>query len=190
MNTELALNTAQKINALHSEVCASVRMTIDKALQIGELLTQEKPHHHTKWVRWCQENLQFSYTTAYRYICLHQNRHHLPAGNISLQEAVQFFAVVKPTRKEQQFRADIHLIDEARPIEDVVDSESIQEVSHQIQAEEDKEQKAQTGATYRHAKEKVIRCWKLLSDGEDQQASRHLAKVLIDFLFKLYPDLQ
>jgi len=176
MNTELELSTAQKINALHAEVCGGVRTTIEKAIQIGGLLNEERSRHQGTWTRWVRENLKFKYDTAYRYMKLHAEQHRLPPlHNLGLQEAVEIAATLRRTAKEKKFLADVHLIQEqeeepdARPIEDVVDEEGIKEVHQSIQAEENKEQKAEIGITYSNAKTRVIRCWKLLSDGKTRR---------------------
>jgi hypothetical protein len=80
--------------------------------------------------------------------------------------------------------------EDARPLEDYLASESVKVVQQSLQAETELQQETDVGISYHAAKKKVIACWKMMSDGESRRAARHLAKVMVDFLFKIYPDLQ
>ena len=51
-------------------------------------------------------------------------------------------------------------------------------------------QEEEVGITYEAAKKKILSFWQSITKGENEKAAKHLAYVLVDFLFKVYPDLQ
>ena len=57
------------INRLHKEAHECARTALEKALQCGELLIQQKASlEHGQWEDWCKDNLDFSYPQATRYM--------------------------------------------------------------------------------------------------------------------------
>src|SRR4051812_37587799 len=76
----------QEIKQLHNEIVAAVRTTLDKAIRIGELLTDQKAElKHGEWGRWLRENLKikgFSRATANNYMKLNENRQKLKILNL------------------------------------------------------------------------------------------------------------
>jgi hypothetical protein len=66
---------ADEINRLHSEICDTVRTTVDKAIRIGELLTEQKASlQHGYWLPWLKAKIGFNARTAQRYMGVFENR--------------------------------------------------------------------------------------------------------------------
>ena len=63
-----AIVTADEINRLHHELKDAFRTGIEKAIRIGELLTEQHARcKHGEWLPWLKANVQFSIKTAYNY---------------------------------------------------------------------------------------------------------------------------
>lgn len=94
MGNQLQLNLVQEINRLHSELCGMARTSLEKAIRIGELLTEQKAQlKHGEWLPWVRENIEFSQQTASNYVRLFQNREKLPSvGNLELTEAYRLLS--------------------------------------------------------------------------------------------------
>jgi len=70
MSTELS-GAAPEINRLHSEICQAARTTIDKAIRIGELLTEQKASlKHGEWLPWLRDKCEIRERTAHLYMRL------------------------------------------------------------------------------------------------------------------------
>jgi hypothetical protein len=97
-------NFPAEINRLHSEIVASVRTTLEKAIRIGELLSVAKEQTaHSHWTEWVQANLEFSERTASRYMRVYQNRDRLKSDSVS--DLTSAYALLAAARKppEQSF---------------------------------------------------------------------------------------
>ena len=69
-------NAAQVINRLHANL---VKISTKTAIKIGDLLTQQKEKvGHGNWEKWMEEYLDFSATTAKRYMSLFEYYDELP----------------------------------------------------------------------------------------------------------------
>lgn len=72
MDKELVQSKVVEIKALHQEVLGSIKMTLEKVIQIGRLLTEcKKEAGYGKWMTWVEDNhesLGFGYSTANNYI--------------------------------------------------------------------------------------------------------------------------
>src|SRR5262245_35586511 len=56
---------AQKINKLHDGIIDALRKSVDKAIEIGELLTEQKAAlAHGEWLPWLKANIKFAERTA------------------------------------------------------------------------------------------------------------------------------
>ena len=88
------LDAISEIVALHSEVVTAARTTLDKAVRIGELLTEQKASmKHGKWLPWMEANLPFSQQTASNYVRVFANRSKLPTvGNLELTDAYRLLS--------------------------------------------------------------------------------------------------
>lgn len=77
--------TANEINQLHGELIGLFRQSIDKAVQIGERLTEvKKSLPHGEFTSWMKEHISFSDRTGRNYMKLFNNKDKaLEAGSIS-----------------------------------------------------------------------------------------------------------
>ncbi|MCJ7447963.1 MAG: DUF3102 domain-containing protein [Bacteroidales bacterium] len=82
---ELDIITAKKINTLHEGIMSLLHQGIEKAVEIGELLTGKKAElQHGEFGIWIKDNLIFTDRTAQRYMKLFENKDKvLQTGNIS-----------------------------------------------------------------------------------------------------------
>jgi hypothetical protein len=77
-----AQSIVAEINHLHNEVGEGLKLTVTKAIRIGELLSIQKAKcAHGEWIRWVEANLAFNRHLAARYMACYQNREKL---NVSL----------------------------------------------------------------------------------------------------------
>lgn len=92
--TEIERTRIDQIEALHSEILGAFRMTIDKAIEIGKLLTkQKKALKHGEWLPWVKANLPFSERTTRDYLRFYANRTELKSASIAdLREAREYLA--------------------------------------------------------------------------------------------------
>jgi hypothetical protein len=73
-----------EVLALHADVVASARTTIEKAIRIGELLTEIKAGlKHGQWLAWIESRLPFSDHTARNYIRVYEQRERLKLETVS-----------------------------------------------------------------------------------------------------------
>ena len=76
-------SAAPVINRLHAEICDAARTTIDKAIRIGQLLTEQKARlKHGQWLPWLETNVEFSRQTADNYRRIYDRREELKSLNI------------------------------------------------------------------------------------------------------------
>jgi len=76
---EQQTNTAEEINRLHFEICGFARKSLEQAIRIGELLTEQKSRlNHGEWLPWVKGNLAFSDDTARRYVTLYRRKDEIP----------------------------------------------------------------------------------------------------------------
>ncbi len=82
---ELDTITATKINTMHEGIITRLTECIDKAIEIGELLSAKKEElKHGEFCLWIKDNLIFTDRTARNYMRLFENKDKiLQAGNIS-----------------------------------------------------------------------------------------------------------
>lgn len=77
--------SATEINSLHVELLGMLHTSIQKAIEIGELLTLKKAElQHGEWGKWIGENLIFSDRTARNYMNIYENKERaIQAGSIT-----------------------------------------------------------------------------------------------------------
>jgi len=67
-----------EINDLHNKIMGSARTTLERAIHIGELLTEQKAKQaHGEWLPWIEANLVFDRMTAARYMRVFDRRQEL-----------------------------------------------------------------------------------------------------------------
>jgi len=99
---ELEKTKVQEIISLHNEIIAYLKMSLPKAIRIGELLIQQKAIlKHGDWLPWIKKNLPFSRQTAdnYRHCYQHQEKL-LSVGNLKFAYKVLMIANREEIRKE------------------------------------------------------------------------------------------
>ena len=72
---ELIKNKAQRINDLHKSAILTARKTIELCIEAGEILNQVKNElKHGQFNNWCNDNLELSRSTIFRYMKLFNNK--------------------------------------------------------------------------------------------------------------------
>jgi len=133
MKEQLTIDLSGEINRLHDKLTGLARTSLEKAIEIGDLLTRQKAElKHGQWLPWCAENLEFSKNTVSRYMGVYLNREKLPTvGNLELTEAYRLLS--QPAEVGGDTETD------ERPTE--IDFEPTPEPSTIIPSLETKEQK-------------------------------------------------
>jgi hypothetical protein len=74
-----------EINKLHSDIIISLKISVEKALKIGELLTKQKEQlGHGEYLKWFDNsNIDFDIRTAQRYMLLFKNLDKFKYDNVS-----------------------------------------------------------------------------------------------------------
>lgn len=93
---------AERINSLHAEMTGHMSMAVKKAIQIGELLVEQKNSlEHGEWIPWVESNLTFGRKQAAAYMRVYNRRDEI--ANVtsglhltSLNQAVSLLADPKP----------------------------------------------------------------------------------------------
>lgn len=84
MSTLTTTNPAPEITRLHAEIVDALRSSLEKALRIGEFLTEQKAAlPHGEFGPWVAANLPFSDRTAQRYMRLHRERDRIKTDTVS-----------------------------------------------------------------------------------------------------------
>jgi hypothetical protein len=99
------MNRSQEIKRLHQEIYGELRTTIQKAIRIGELLTEQKAELvHGEWEDWMRENLPFSRATACNYMHLYKNREAVKTLKLSgLSKAYKrLYGVAKKSKRDKK----------------------------------------------------------------------------------------
>ena len=93
----------EEIRRLHQEITDGFRITLEKAVRIGELLTQVKGGlKHGEWLPWIAVNCSFAERTARDYIRFFERREELKSANVAdLGEARKLLTNVTVDNTEQ-----------------------------------------------------------------------------------------
>jgi hypothetical protein len=85
LENEIQKNPVNEIIQLHNEIGQYLKMSLDKAIRIGELLTEQKASlKHGEWLPWIDANLPFSRQTADNYRrCYEDKDKLLSVGNLT-----------------------------------------------------------------------------------------------------------
>jgi len=91
-----------KIKTLHGEVKASLKMSLEKAIQIGRLLTkQKKITKHGDWLKWIKSNMPFKQPTAWAYMQMYERRKEFEIINVyNLTGAYKALNASRPEQEE------------------------------------------------------------------------------------------
>ena len=104
---EIDKTQIEKLNGLHSEILDSMRSTVYKAVEAGEILQQVKETlPHGEFTQWVENNVTFDIRTAQRYMKAHDNRDRLKNDTVSyLRQLTEDPEPQKPRTKKEQNRA-------------------------------------------------------------------------------------
>ena len=81
---EIERSRVARIDALHGEILGAVRMTIDKVIEVGGLLAEQKADlRHGEWLLWAEKHLPFDVRTAQNYMKAHRRRDELKNESVS-----------------------------------------------------------------------------------------------------------
>ncbi len=86
--------TAHRIRQLHTENMLAAKATLERAMEIGELLVGVRESlKHGKWLPWLTENVGFAERTARNYIRLYKNRAQVKSASVAdLNEAYKLLS--------------------------------------------------------------------------------------------------
>jgi len=103
---EIGQSRISKIVTLHNEVASCLRMSVEKAIRIGELLTAQKDSmQHGEFLPWIKANLPFTDRTARNYMAFYANRNLLKSETVSdLSSAYRLLAGDTQSKKPQDDR--------------------------------------------------------------------------------------
>ena len=97
--TESSKTLAQRITGLHTEIMENLKTSLEKALEIGELLVQQKEClMHGEFTPWMEKHLPFTVRTANNYMKLYHNREWLKTENVS--SLADVYRLLKPPATE------------------------------------------------------------------------------------------
>jgi hypothetical protein len=84
----------QEIVRLHSEIGSLLRQSLEKAIRIGQLLSEQKQTlKHGEFIPWLKANIPFAETTARNYMRLYRERDRLKTATVAgLKEAYALLA--------------------------------------------------------------------------------------------------
>ncbi len=102
VDEEVADIKIEKINRLHDEICASLKVGLEKAIRIGGLLMEKKAElAHGQWLPWIKQHMVFSQPTAFNYMNVCKNKDKLLTVN-NLKEAYRLLAPPKQEKEKSQ----------------------------------------------------------------------------------------
>ena len=110
---EIEKSRITEINTLHSEIGGHLKMTLDKAIRIGELLTEQKAGlQHGKWIPWIEENLPFSERSVRDYMRFYDRREELKTARIAdLTEARELLIEKIASSEEPAFLRELKRVE-------------------------------------------------------------------------------
>lgn len=87
---QIQQSTIQERVTLHNEIAGHLKMSLEKAIRIGKLLTEQKTSlKHGEWLSWIKANLPFSDRTARVYVRCFDNKDKL-ADSATLSSAMNY----------------------------------------------------------------------------------------------------
>jgi len=92
-----------EIVSLHSEIGGYLKITLDKAIRIGQLLSEQKASmKHGRWLSWGKDNLPFLERSGRNYLRMYDHREELKTANVAdLTEARNLLTVPLTAVTEQ-----------------------------------------------------------------------------------------
>ena len=108
----------KEIAKLHGEILIAARMSLSKAIRIGQLLNRVRASRKGNWLKWIADNAPFSDKTARNYISVYQRRAELKLENVSnLSEAYALLsAPTKGAGSTKRVRASNEALSPGEPV--------------------------------------------------------------------------
>ena len=105
--SDIERTRADTIIILHNEIIGHLTKSLEKAIRIGELLTEQKRTlKHGDFTNWILDNLPFTDRTARNYMRLYDNRDKLKTENVSDLASAYKLLSYNPTIKEPSSYAE------------------------------------------------------------------------------------
>jgi hypothetical protein len=97
MKMALEKSRIDEIGKLHGEIIVNLKISLENAIRIGELLTEQKSSlKHGQFTYWIATNLPFSDRTAQNYMRVYRERDRLKTETVSdLKSAYKFLSAPK-----------------------------------------------------------------------------------------------
>lgn len=111
MDLNITTTRVNEIIELHNEITHSLKMTVSKAIRVGQLLTEEKEEKEHGEFLPLIKTLPFSERTARRYIALYRHRDKT-ASVADLQEAYKQIEHIESKLKREEQKKKDKLIEE------------------------------------------------------------------------------
>lgn len=137
-NKEVEKNVIEEISVLHNDIKSLMQETFQKALRLGELLTDVKARlPHGSFIGWIENNCPFSRYTAHRYMIIYEKRGELETQCITnLSQAYKWLGkcstVTHLTDGSVDAEAQIIEIDETKELNECY--AKIEELSDKLEA--------------------------------------------------------
>jgi len=95
-------NIAKEIAKTHREILGSLKMTIEKAIYVGELLVEAKGRlKHGLWLPWLKNNVPFAERTVNNYMACFKRRAYFKSANFAdLSDAYSFIERMNYVQKQ------------------------------------------------------------------------------------------
>ncbi|TGK45532.1 DUF3102 domain-containing protein [Leptospira bouyouniensis] len=102
LSNSIKKNEVSEINLLHQSIVQDLSNAVQSAILIGEKLQEQKKLvGHGKWEQWMKENLEFSDSTAKRYIRLSENKQLVNRSSMTdLNSALKLISETKRDEKD------------------------------------------------------------------------------------------
>ncbi|MBN1835767.1 MAG: DUF3102 domain-containing protein [Spirochaetales bacterium] len=101
---DIEKSRVSEICRLHNEIGGYLKMTLDRAIRIGQLLTEQKAGlTHGKWLPWVEANCPFSERLARDYMRFYDRRDELKTASVAdLSEARKYLVAPKEETSETE----------------------------------------------------------------------------------------
>lgn len=108
--SNIANNRVLEIQTLLIDLNRTLKMSVEKAIRIGQLLSEQKTDmQHGEFLPWLESNFEMSERMAYRYMSLFKHNDKV-AKMANLQEAYQQIEYIEKKEREDKQKHDEELI--------------------------------------------------------------------------------
>ena len=108
----LTKDRTQEIKKELAELNQSLKMSVQKAIRVGQLLTEQKEFiGHGNFISWIEDNIDIGQVTAHKYINLYKHQSKISLSE-NLQGAYQQIETIERQEKQSAETRKRTLIDE------------------------------------------------------------------------------